>query len=634
MVRDFSLEALLSALRETLQSAGFTYTLEERQGNPIMPFQAGTFLGGAFTHAADGQVVWVPLSTLKTLYVPVEVFPGTLRERFSQWCHVLCQSEHARTPLREVFSAIVADCPCDTDLALERWTAYQKQTREEFGMRLSTCEPVQLGWDSYQSLVELHLTNHADTSHLVDAAGQLFAQLKCIASGLVPEFDGSFVMDADFSVLYALRFHEMPVGYLETPTFIGEFVGEASDFDAMCLVANFCSFMTKTKAAKARAAAQRSKQQQAPKPKQGKGKRWYVDAATPWGNFGAGSGDAPPKPKQGGKAARRSAGGGFTGTLHREESLGTVKTSTGFAVTAYPINPGLTDVFPWASQLAKNFARYRLHNLRFEYRPLASVFATAGQQGRVVISMDPDVFGGELTTIAQAENMQPSVAGVPSDSKSLRIPEQFSAPADSKLVRSGAVPANTTAQLYDVGKLYFSTSGMANAGVDCGELWVVYDLELMNPVTVPEEGTEAISTHSSVFTAEADVSPNLNIGGVFVILPNLQKFPGDWNGLGVVLNGAGAFTLRRGKYRVKVSASFSTTGTVTNFYWKLLQASVEQMNGTAQTFNVVTGHCSQSAEWYLNLTQNTEVEIQYACAASNTTTWRAYGWPRVMIESV
>jgi len=76
--------------------------------------------------------------------------------------------------------------------------------------------------------------------------------------------------------------------------------------------------------------------------------------------------------------------------IEEDEYIADIVGSTAFATTAYPVNPGQSNTFPWANKIASLYEKYDFERLEFYYRREVSEFATNGQAGKVMLSFDYD----------------------------------------------------------------------------------------------------------------------------------------------------------------------------------------------------------------------------------------------------
>jgi len=171
--------------------------------------------------------------------------------------------------------------------------------------------------------------------------------------------------------------------------------------------------------------------------------------------------------------------------IEESEFVGAVNVANepNFNVTAYPINPGQAALFPWLSTIAKQFEKYRFEKLAFVYKKEVSEYATAGQTGKVILSIDYDASDPPPATKQQMEDTIPHADAMPCQSFSLPLdPRDMNATAtDAKFVRVGGLPGAADIKTYDVGNLNVATQGIPS-NTEVGELHVVYRCRLMKPV--------------------------------------------------------------------------------------------------------------------------------------------------------
>lgn len=144
--------------------------------------------------------------------------------------------------------------------------------------------------------------------------------------------------------------------------------------------------------------------------------------------------------------------------------------STTFTASNFQVNPGLAGVFPWASQLARSYDKYRFTSLKFLYRSVVPT-TTAGV---VMMSFDYDTLDILPTTKFEHSQTTPNVESNSFNSFELKVK------CDNvwRFVRQGAV-ASTDLKTYDFGQLVISSSyGAASL---LGEIYVEYTIELDKP---------------------------------------------------------------------------------------------------------------------------------------------------------
>jgi len=160
--------------------------------------------------------------------------------------------------------------------------------------------------------------------------------------------------------------------------------------------------------------------------------------------------------------------------------------SQSFVNTSYPINPGLTQVFPWLSQIAANYDEYEFEQLVFEYHPTISETSTAtsGQSGTIILvtnynpSQDPfsdkeammQYHGGQSDRVT-AE----SIHGVECDPKKSSQGRRYT--------RTQPVIVGQDAKNFDLGLFQIGINNIPESyfNQQLGELWVHYKVHLHVP---------------------------------------------------------------------------------------------------------------------------------------------------------
>jgi len=235
--------------------------------------------------------------------------------------------------------------------------------------------------------------------------------------------------------------------------------------------------------------------------------------------------------------------------IEEDEYITDVNGSTAFATYQFAVNPGQSASFPWLSTVASKFEKYRFEYLEFYYKPQVSPYATNGQAGKVILSLDFDASDNPPTTKTQVESTHPHEDGMPFEVVSLVVDPTECTREDAWFVRPGSVPGGADIKTYDVGVLSVSTYNNA-ATTNVGELRVKYHVRLWIPV---QETTVQVPRASSLFTQHAAQSAVAS-GSTFVFDTLL------FDALGVGAPTAGVFTPALGVYRLHAAMSVSTSG--------------------------------------------------------------------------
>lgn len=176
-----------------------------------------------------------------------------------------------------------------------------------------------------------------------------------------------------------------------------------------------------------------------------------------------------------------------TRVKHREYIMDVITSSSAstFNIQTLPINPGLSQTFPWLSQVAENYEEYKIHGMIFEYKTTSSdaLNSTNTALGSVMLATQYNSVATTFQNKQQMDNYEFAVSTKPSISILHPIEcEARETPMDVLYVRSNTtVVANVDIRLYDLAKFSIATTGMQGTSVNVGELWVSYDIELLKP---------------------------------------------------------------------------------------------------------------------------------------------------------
>lgn len=163
--------------------------------------------------------------------------------------------------------------------------------------------------------------------------------------------------------------------------------------------------------------------------------------------------------------------------IRHRELIGKVPGSVLFSNTAYPINPGMPQTFPWLSQMAFNYESYLFRKLNFQFKTAKS----ASTNGREYMAIDYDAADTPPTSSQQISSYWLS--------KDSAVWQQNEYVADVKdlqkfgikrYLRAGALAANLDIKTYDVGNFHIAAEDCADA-TNIGVLFVEYDVELQTP---------------------------------------------------------------------------------------------------------------------------------------------------------
>lgn len=176
---------------------------------------------------------------------------------------------------------------------------------------------------------------------------------------------------------------------------------------------------------------------------------------------------------------------------HREFLGDVISSSTAntFNITSFSLNPGLQSTLPWLSQVCgSTFQQYRINGMVFEFRSMSAdaLNSTNTALGSVVMCTDYDSADVPFSSKQQMENTEFGVSCKPSSNMIHAIECAPKVTTATELyIRARNIPAGTDIRLYDWGKFYIATSGFQGTNVNCGELWVSYDITLIKAIEQP-----------------------------------------------------------------------------------------------------------------------------------------------------
>jgi len=182
----------------------------------------------------------------------------------------------------------------------------------------------------------------------------------------------------------------------------------------------------------------------------------------------------------------------------RKEYVKDILSSVDFSVWSHDINPTHADLFPWLSQIAGSYNKYKFIQLAFHYKPTSgnAISSTNNALGLVGMVVNPDPAKPEYGSKQQAETAAMCRTCKPSD------PFFFGVECDPNktfvkrfFTNTGDVGSEDP-KLYFPGKLNVFTDGMQVDNIKVGELWVEYAIELTEPQLL-QNGTNNASVEWS-----------------------------------------------------------------------------------------------------------------------------------------
>lgn len=196
-------------------------------------------------------------------------------------------------------------------------------------------------------------------------------------------------------------------------------------------------------------------------------------------------------------------------------------------------NLGLTQSFPWISQLANKFERYVVHMMEFDYEPSCPT-STSG-----TLALCPNYNSGDTTVVQSKQDALGRVDTVRgpvwSKTKCKLDPKKLNGYTKESFIREDAVPSGQDVKTFDKFKLDALVETTAtNADETLGELWVNYDVELLNPLPAQDSTISQSSawywdsTHEFVNSSSSDpFDSNYTMASVSASAAVLEFGPSD-----------------------------------------------------------------------------------------------------------
>ena len=167
-----------------------------------------------------------------------------------------------------------------------------------------------------------------------------------------------------------------------------------------------------------------------------------------------------------------------------------------FQVSSYPINPAISETFPFLSQLASNFEEYEFAQLVFSFKSTTTDIgsSTNGQCGSVVMAVNYNASAGPFTDkqtmsayfgSTTCKSTDGAMCGVECD------PQKNAGPPILYTRANPTIPSQDL-KTYDLGTFQFAVvnSPASFANLPIGELWVDYTIHLRKPKLYSARGLD------------------------------------------------------------------------------------------------------------------------------------------------
>jgi len=204
--------------------------------------------------------------------------------------------------------------------------------------------------------------------------------------------------------------------------------------------------------------------------------------------------------------------------VRHREYVGDVNSTTTYASTSLPLNPGLVGTYPWLGRIAQSFQQYRILGMVVEYIPeVSEVSANEISLGVVALTAQYRTDLPAYPSLLVALESEFAVSGKPNCPLNLAIecsPKQSA--YNSWFVRTGGVPSGEDTKLYDFVDLVVIANNQQTSNVVLGQIWLSYEIELMRPTSFLDPPAQQFSVHifSSVPTSASPLASGAITGYV------------------------------------------------------------------------------------------------------------------------
>jgi len=188
-------------------------------------------------------------------------------------------------------------------------------------------------------------------------------------------------------------------------------------------------------------------------------------------------------------------------SVRKREFVGLISTpGSAFSISAYPINPKSSGLFPWLSEMALSFEQFRIKGMIVEFKSTSAtaVSSTNTALGSVIIATQYNVLAAPFVNQQQMEAYEFCTSCNPSQCMIHPIECAPNLTSLSELYIDSAASSGADDPRFEyLGTTYVATVGQQAASV-IGELWVSYDVDLIKPKLFSGIANQGLTTHITV----------------------------------------------------------------------------------------------------------------------------------------
>jgi len=192
--------------------------------------------------------------------------------------------------------------------------------------------------------------------------------------------------------------------------------------------------------------------------------------------------------------------------IKHREYIGDLFSNTAFTTTRLALNPGMATSFPWLKTLGALYESYIPHGLAVEFVSQAGMLTTTQGQGVIVIATQYDPEAAAFTSRRQMESHVYTTSGEVTSNQLHLIECDPRFRQNRELFIRHDTDGTTELRLSDLGVTTIAVDGSPADDALLGELWMAYDIELINPHL--ETSNYAVSDFAKISgTAYSNSSP-------------------------------------------------------------------------------------------------------------------------------
>jgi hypothetical protein len=185
--------------------------------------------------------------------------------------------------------------------------------------------------------------------------------------------------------------------------------------------------------------------------------------------------------------------------LHHSELVLSITGSSTFTTGKFELNVGLPASFPWLSRMAIIFEKYFVYSMAFHYVPAIP----ADSAGALYLAFDYDASETAPSSKTQFMMNQDAISSTIWAPVTLLLDGQKCRERGELYIRSAGVPGGQDIKTFDLGALFYATSGFTGSGI-VGDLYLEYKLDLLIPTSWENESMSQMWADSSLTSPGPD----------------------------------------------------------------------------------------------------------------------------------